>query len=641
MKRKLAKAVSRWIKPALEFGWSRWLDGVEAQAEEKAKYEAAQAQAEAQMGAARRMIFKMMMATLVIAFEGWRSKAQEQQQGRAKCSKIIHRMQCASLGRAFDSFCERVEESKETQRKLAGALSRWHTPALQFGWDGWLEYLDVEASERSNAANEINARRLKELEDSMLSLGSAGEEALKDAVEQAQRAKAAQDRQRMETVRRVVTKMMKAAMANAFEGWWGAAEKQRGGRDKCSKIIRRMQRAGLSRAFDGFCERVEDSKEMKRKLAKAVSRWIKPALEFGWSGWVNFIIADRQLEIEQQFGAREVALKAEIDRLRKEAERQKELRAVDMLRVQEEMCRAREQQESEIEVQQASLKAEFDRRQKDADREREEREADVRSQLHALEADLAREVRTAARRMKELQDLGSGFCTPRDEASMNLDLSTNMDRKSLPVHNGHNGKFYNANAKTYELVNSQYDADETRHDRGPLQVDHLLEAQTRLAELRAHRSGLGAKIHAKLAQVNLTLEEYTLPQMQSKELSSSALLRDSRDATARRLKRLQKELQSADRQSRPQPINTVLENLKEVRPQQGPHCHFDGAPVLSTHLPKGYSVPRHPKTALSPRTEEIKIIIDSLKETRGRGIKVPVLAVGQDGVCGRPGWFSS
>ena len=631
----------------MEFGWNGWLDGIEAQDEEKARYEAAHAQAEVQMGAARRVIFKMMMASLVNAFEAWWSKAREQQQGRAKCSKIIHRMQCASLSRAFDSFWERVEESKEMQRKLAGALSRWHKPALQFGWDGWLEYLDVKACERANAANEINARRMKELEDGMLSLGSAGEEAMKDAEEKAQRAKAAEDRQRMATVRRAVTKMMKATMANAFEGWWGAAEKQRGGRDKCSKIIRRMQRAGMSRAFDGFCERVEDSKEMKRKLAKAVSRWEKPALEFGWNGWVNLIadnavgqiIAERQLETEKQFGDREEALKAEIERLRKDAERQKELRALDVLRVQEEMCRAREQQESEIEVQQASLKAEFDRRQKDADREREEHEADVRSQLRALEADLAREVRTAARRMQELQDFGSGFSEPRDEASKQLDLTTNVDAKLL--HTGHTGKFYNDNSKVYELGSSQYDVDETRHDRGPVQMDHLLEAQTRLAELRAHRSGLGAKIHAKLAQVNLSLEEYTLPQMQSKELSSSALIRDSRDATARRLKRLQRELQSADRQSRPQSAKNVLENLKEVRPQQGPHCHFDGAPVLSTHLPKGYSLPRHPKAALSPRTDEIQQIINALKETRGGGIKVPVLSVGHDGACGRPGWFTS
>ena len=179
----------------------------------------------------------------------------------------------------------------------------------------------------------------------------------------------------------------------------------------------------------------------------------------------------------------------------------------------------------------------------------------------------------------------------------------------------------------------------------PAGGDQLLYLQTRIAELRAERSGLGAKIHLQLAEVNLNLEEYKLDL--KSDLSSKAL-RDSHESTAHKLKQLEKEIKRAERprKSRPSEDHASLKDLKAVRTQQGPHSHFDGAPLLSSQLPKGYSVasnPSDPSTSrIFSRNQEIQQLIDDLMRPRQTGNQPAGQCTDeQSGVCGRPGWFHS
>ena len=621
----------------MQFGWDGWLDGIEAQAEERVKADAAEAQVQKQMEKMHRIISRMVNTALSNAFEGWWSSVEKQRQGRETCRKILHRMQHAALSRAFDEFFERVEESKETKQKLAQALSRWQRPCLQFGWEGWLDHIANAAEARAQAVHDANAKRMQELEASLNELGSAGEHAQKSHAERARQAAEAQAQKQIETARRVVAKMMKASLANAFEGWLKGAQLQRQGRETCTKIVQRMQHAALSRAFDEFLERVEESKETKQKLARALSRWQQPYLQFGWNGWLGYIADKADAQLNAAYEA------------------QTEAHAKEILRLGQENTTSREEQEREVEKREAALRAEFERRLQEEALERAHRDADVMGQLQVLEADLANEVLRAAKKMQILEDAKSGFSTPSEPVILNKvdvhQVNRAVPRLNLPEdqstplarsYNGANGKIYDPNGKVYGIGGKAYYVDVTGNTDG---ADQLLEAQTRLAELKQQRASLGAKIHAKLADVNLSLEEYKLPLMRSQDLDSRSLIRDSYDATSRKLRVLQKELMSSQKSctSRPLPGHPALRDLKEVRPQQGPHSHFEGAAVLPNQLPKGYSVASHGHVAhqliMSPRSKDVKQIIAELKKS-SRHVE-PTRSGHEDEICGRPGWFRS
>ena len=268
-------------------------------------------------------------------------------------------------------------------------------------------------------------------------------------------------------------------------------------------------------------------------------------------------------------------------------------------------------------------------------------QADVMSQLKALEQVLSQEVLKTSRKMQDLENASIEVFSPRAVCSPGQqrlrDLESNLNGNNMKSHvlNGTNGKIYDAKGSVYEVGTGVKEPPR----------DQILEAQIRFVELRQQRSSLGAKIHAKFADVNLSLEKYRLS-VEPSEILDPKTLRDAHFDTACKLKLLQKEWRISERFRRswiPRE-DTDIQDLKEVRQQQGPHVHFEGDPVLPTDLPKRHSMLNEP-----PRSNEIKKMIGDLKKSRAKNKldgsskshKYPSSVDDAKEICGRPGWFRS
>jgi len=547
-------------------------------------------------------------------------------------------MQRAGVSRAFDGFVECVGERKELKAKLARAVSRWRRPALEVGFNGWLEYIANEVDSRAREGNASNFRRMQELEQAMNDLKMLSRESNQRATEVAE----AQAQRRTQMARRVVAKMMKQALSHAFEAWHAGADMQRVARDRGKQIVQRMQRAGLSRAFDGFVERVGESKELKVKLSRALSRWRRPALEVGFNSWLEYI-------------ANEAA-----GRLKNNHEADKQRHAEEMLRLKNDMEQSLEVKERESERRESALKAELEQALREEANGLARREADVMRQLQALEADLAKEAHKAAKKMQEIEVSVMqlpGLTHPSHMS--NLEQLNHFQNGSTFVGHDGEGVAHAVSGKAGSAHQQSHLAAKAGFDTGA--ENQLLEAQTRLAELRQQRTSLGAKIQAKLADVNLSLEEYYIPSMHSADLDSRTLIRDSNLATQHKLELLRKEFDRAERarKSRSSSGYLALKDLKEVRKQQGHHSHYEGSPVLPTDLPKkGPSTTARGPTH-SRKQEIAELLSDLSMPSRGalgagsEGARpeadarhafaslVQKIRDDEEGICGRPGWFRS
>jgi hypothetical protein len=268
-------------------------------------------------------------------------------------------------------------------------------------------------------------------------------------------------------------------------------------------------------------------------------------------------------------------------------------------------------------------------------------QADVMSQLKTLEQVLSQEVLKTSRKMQDLENASIEVFSPRAVCSPGQqrlrDLESNLNGKNMKSHvlNGTNGKIYDAKGSMYEIGTGVKEPPR----------DQILEAQIRFVELRQQRSSLAAKIHAKFADVNLSLEKYRLS-VEPSEILAPKTLRDAHFDTAYKLKLLQKEWKTSERFRRSWILREVtdIQDLKELRQQQGPHVHFEGDPVLPTDLPKGHSMLNEP-----PRSNEIKKMIGDLKKSRAKNKldgsskshKYPSGVDEAREICGRPGWFRS
>ena len=670
VRQQLTRVLVRWQRPALEFGWDCWSEGMVVEAEKRAKSSMVAAQAQKQLQIVRRVIARMYKAALSNGFDGWLSNVLKQRQGRESCWKVIHRMQHAALSRSFDCFWERVEEGKMAKQKLAKALSRWQRPALEFGWNRWLDYLaeesDARAQECSRQAAE--AQTQKQMDTARRVVGKMMDAALAQAfdcfvgrvedskhvrqqlarvlvrwqrsalefgwdswresmvVEAEKRANAiatdVQAQKQLQIVRRVIARIYKAALSNGFDGWWSNVLKQQRGRETCGKVIHRMQHASLSRSFDCFWERVEKGKRAKQNLAKALSQWQRPALEFGWNGWLNYIAVTADEGIQ---AAHESA---------------NQCHAEVLLNLQRDIKREREDTRREQERREALLKAEAEQNRQIEALEWAERDAHVMGQLQALEAELAREALKAAKKMQQLDEENS-FESPRGNKTYKFsDPMLGLARTASPhSFNGAHGKVYDANGEVFYIGGRTHNVKLTgaggHHEP---KADQLLESHIRLIELRQRRSSLGAKIHAKLADVNLSLEEYNLPLMHSKDLDIRALIRDSQVSSFPKLLSLETELHK-QRKSAALPLeHPALKQLKEVRQQQGRHSHYEGPAVLPHALLRGDSMASYDSNS-APRKKEIQELINDLKLSRS--CQHNIHGEREAAVYGRDGWFRS
>jgi hypothetical protein len=579
------------------------------------------------------IVLRWKQQAVVQCLFAWRELAVEEQHKREMCRKLILRMQHETLSYAFDGFCERVEESKEMKRKVARVVSRWQRPALQFCWDLWMSYLCAEADARDKQAND----------------GIAAE-----ALEMAKRAEA--ERQRMEAelrqklMTRIVQRMLSRTLALTFERWHSNVVEKQMMVAKARKVLGRWANRCLARTMDAWHEFTMEEARRRNVMARTLQRLQKRTAVLALELWYSNTVAAKAGDAEKENYCR--------------------LYEEEMLGLKQSADRAL-----------GLLRAEFERERQEEEWQREKREADVRSQLEALEADLAREVQKAERKKKDLEQNGSGFRTPRDVHFTNsskphvpelnfetIPMVRCFDDVPQSVSSAWPGRHGQAEPHACgRVAQSACNRDKqpwavgggvdavlsARTPRGdgrlsPAGGDQLLYLQTRIAELRAERSGLGAKIHLQLAEVNLNLEEYKLDLKSSMDLSSKALIRDSLESTAHKLKQLEKELKRAEhpRKSRPSEDHPSLKDLKAVRTQQGPHSHFDGAPLLSSQLPKGYSVASNPSDSstsrIFSRTQEIQQLIDDLKRPRQTDNQPAGQCTDeQSGVCGRPGWFNS
>ena len=165
----------------------------------------------------------------------------------------------STLLRAFDRWVEAVDKGKLEIRLEALELRNTRLEEeLERERDRRVTDA-VERDERQIALGRAIAERLFELR--AVTLGAAfawfaectrggsrsGDEG--DGAEQAAAfRKAAESRQR-EFARRVVTRIMRAELARAFQGWSDGAEWQRNGRGACLRVLERMRQRTVARTF--------------------------------------------------------------------------------------------------------------------------------------------------------------------------------------------------------------------------------------------------------------------------------------------------------------------------------------------------------------------------------------------------------
>ena len=590
---------------------------------------------------------RMRNSAALKTFATWEGKTKLLRRQRAVMHKVAVRMKSACICAAFERWCENGTEKRSMIAKSTRVVLRWRLQSVVRCLEAWREHVVEEERKRNIMARMMN-RMLNKAQASSFDRWSTAVSEL------------ARQRDIME---RILQRMINTKMSAAYQQWSTTVYELVRQRNIMDRILKRMLNAKMCAAYERWRNNVVENKQMVAKARKVVGRWVNQCLARTMDAWHEITEEEARRRnvmsrILQRMQNRTTVLALELwycntiaAKAREESmaarNAEKETYEEEMLRLKELADRAREEQEflrvdlerkrEELEIEsekrQATLIAEFERERQEEASHRERQEADVRSQLEALEAELAREVRRAEQKIEQLEENDSGFCRPGDIHFKKPQVPMLEHKPPSRSRVDSHGEAYDANGRVYGHASGRND----------MPVDQLLEAQTRLAELRAHRSGLGAKIHLKLAEVNLNLEEHRLDLglKSSMVLNSKALIRDSHASTARKLKQLEKELKRAEHPPKSKPLedHPSLKHLKAVRPQQGPHSHFEGAPVLSSQLPKGYSVASNPSSILSPRNQEIQQLIDGLKRPRQTGNHSHTDE--QSAVCGRPGWFHS
>ena len=265
IKYKLARVLSKWNGSALRLGWDGWLEGMEAQADERAR-------AEAQQEKARRVVLKMLNVSLTHAFEGWVDGTRHQHRARHVCTKVVMRMQSQRLAHAFDRFHDQVEESKETKRKLTRVLSKWNGCALRLGWDGWLEGIQ-------------HARQRQRLEDVCTSIVERiinGEVARAFAT---WTLFTQTHKRSVQAVSRILRHWQAGKLAVAFETWHDHGHEQVRSRGLLTRIAQRWRLRESAAAFYAWKSNADERQRMAHAGGRIMQRWLHYGLAMALDAW--------------------------------------------------------------------------------------------------------------------------------------------------------------------------------------------------------------------------------------------------------------------------------------------------------------------------------------------------------------------
>jgi hypothetical protein len=243
---------------------------------------------ERRMSVCRRMLTRMLNEHLAKSFHSFVSTVAERIYRRTTIQRVLQRMQHMALAVAFDRYSQLVERTIECRRVAAKMMSRMRHAKLFAAFEMWLDSIMLE---RDAIKEEGLEQAQKKIAAQFAQLATDQEEVDAKVEKEKER--------RMSVCRRMLTKMMKAHLSEAFEGYWHRVVELKRQRKLLARVLQRMRHVALSAAFDGLASAVKILIAQREFLAKAVARWRLQTLALGFDVFLQFIEA-RRIEIKEE-----------------------------------------------------------------------------------------------------------------------------------------------------------------------------------------------------------------------------------------------------------------------------------------------------------------------------------------------------
>ena len=168
---------------------------------------------------------------------------------------------------------------------ISRTLATWKTPHLEWGFAGWLDFVDDCKALEAEEAQELTKQHLAEQLHEETQRGA-------DCV------KKEADR-RLQMCASAVKRMFHIQLATAFDSFCDRVAECREKKATCKRLILRMLRLHLAGAFDGFVLAVQELAAHRRLVSKTVSRWQAPMKQVAFDLWLDYLGVIRKERTEE------------------------------------------------------------------------------------------------------------------------------------------------------------------------------------------------------------------------------------------------------------------------------------------------------------------------------------------------------
>ena len=236
----------------------------------------------------KKTLLKMLHSHLAAAFDAYVSRVQENQDRRARVTRVLRKMQNIRLARSFETYqivvSERVKNRLAINRVLQQMLCARRLRSFQV----WIEYMEIRRAEINEEAHELAKR---ELAGELDQVKASSQDLLQREFDR-----------RVEICKRTVSRMLAANLARAFESFEIRVAETRKNRRTCQRVIKRMMLRQMAGAFDLFHSAAIALREQKKHIAKAISRWENVGLKVSFAAWLEY---KSGCELERKWSAYE------------------------------------------------------------------------------------------------------------------------------------------------------------------------------------------------------------------------------------------------------------------------------------------------------------------------------------------------
>ena len=281
-RRTMGAVLRKWQLGVMSRGWGSWADFLVTQ-------KRARAEEQRQQLIVQRVMMRMIKRGVAVAFGRWSESVSEAKQERAEEQRKLNTQRCCVrkmlhrvLALSFSCWVAELEEILSMRAKGRKAVSRWQAGRLYPCLLTWQHYA-AEERQRRRVLTKVVARFTRR----------AFAVTWLRWVENVQEAVLAQEREkrRLATMRSILIRLSRSALAAAFASWLHmleAAADERRRRDTASKLVRRWQNLALSEGLNSWVDWKMEVARRRRLMTRILSRITKRVLCVALECWVRW-----------------------------------------------------------------------------------------------------------------------------------------------------------------------------------------------------------------------------------------------------------------------------------------------------------------------------------------------------------------